>query len=465
MKKKIIIGLLVLGIFVIVIANAPSIILKIEVQRIKNEVNLVNNKIKKGNTYKKSDLEKNITLKNRELENNVEEYLSEVISVTSGINSIKGGNELNDLLNINNLDNIDNIINNINVIKDKLNNLNNELDKIENDKNNEKYNNLVSVIDLNKYKSYVSNKLVEIDKDLEVLNYLKNNNNYKVEENKIIFLKRNEYDGYTKLVNEIDKINLYNYDLISDNDGPIIRADSMTIYEGVGIDLKSKFSCEDLVDGIVECEISGSYDKNNIGIYPIKISAIDKSGHKSEKSINISVIEKTKLKYYTEIIRNQNTVIVYELDENKEYTKIARVFPCSTGRNGRTPTGIFYSTKGSNWGSLMGGVWGQYYTVITGSILFHSVPYYTKSKDNLEWEEYNKLGNFASAGCVRVAVIDAKWLFDNCPSGMKIKIYDGELPAGVSKPVALKIDGNSPYRGWDPTDPDPNNPWKQENSN
>ena len=42
---------------------------------------------------------------------------------------------------------------------------------------------------------------------------------------------------------------------------------------------------------------------------------------------------------------------------------------------------------------------------------------------------------------------------------MKVKIYDGELPTGVSKPTAIKIDGNSSFRGWDPTDPDPNNPY------
>ena len=41
------------------------------------------------------------------------------------------------------------------------------------------------------------------------------------------------------------------------------------------------------------------------------------------------------------------------------------------------------------------------------------------------------------------------------------KIYDGTLPKGVSKPTAPKIDGTSPNKGWDPTDPDPNNPWNK----
>ncbi|MBR3056314.1 hypothetical protein IKG64_03410 [Candidatus Saccharibacteria bacterium] len=41
-----------------------------------------------------------------------------------------------------------------------------------------------------------------------------------------------------------------------------------------------------------------------------------------------------------------------------------------------------------------------------------------------------------------------------------VKIYDSPtLPTGITKPTAIKIDENSENRGWDPTDPGPNNPW------
>ena len=134
--------------------------------------------------------------------------------------------------------------------------------------------------------------------------------------------------------------------------------------------------------------------------------------------------------------------------------------PCSVGRDGQdTPTGIFTTTDKYRWGGLYGGVWGQYATRIVNDILFHSVPYYSENPGDLEWEEYNKLGSPASLGCVRMTVRDVKWLYENCPSGMTVKIYDGELPTGVSKPSAPKIDGTSPNKGWDPTDPDVNNPW------
>jgi len=46
------------------------------------------------------------------------------------------------------------------------------------------------------------------------------------------------------------------------------------------------------------------------------------------------------------------------------------------------------------------------------------------------------------------------------PSGTKVIIYDSDSLDGITKPTVPKIDVNSPNRGWDPTDPDPNNPWK-----
>ena len=38
--------------------------------------------------------------------------------------------------------------------------------------------------------------------------------------------------------------------------------------------------------------------------------------------------------------------------------------------------------------------------------LFHSVPYYSMNKGDLEDGQYNKLGDYASLGCVRMCVRD-----------------------------------------------------------
>ena len=107
---------------------------------------------------------------------------------------------------------------------------------------------------------------------------------------------------------------------------------------------------------------------------------------------------------------------------------------------------------------------GHYAVRISGPYFFHSVPYFTKGSphwDDLEYLEYNKLGAGASAGCVRLAVRDAEWIYDNVPAGTTVEIYDGELPAGVVKPTPIRIDVNDEARrGWDPTDADAENPWR-----
>ena len=61
---------------------------------------------------------------------------------------------------------------------------------------------------------------------------------------------------------------------------------------------------------------------------------------------------------------------------------------------------------------------------------------------------------------MRLAVRDAKWIFENIPVGTVVEIFDAdELPEGVAKPVPIRIDTESENRGWDPTDPDEENPW------
>ena len=163
--------------------------------------------------------------------------------------------------------------------------------------------------------------------------------------------------------------------------------------------------------------------------------------------------------YYIMVNRQANCVTVFAQDDNGEYTIPVKAMVCSVGVSDRTPTGTFKTSDKYEWRYLFGDVYGQYAYRINKNILFHSVPYYTKNKWDLETEEYNKLGEAASLGCVRLTAEDAKWLIDNCPSGTTVTIYDSPDPGPLGKPTPLKLDLNSPYKGWDPTDPDINNPW------
>lgn len=172
--------------------------------------------------------------------------------------------------------------------------------------------------------------------------------------------------------------------------------------------------------------------------------------------------QKSDAPYLFKVNRKQNIVIAYAKDANGDYTVPYKAMVCSVGVDGKTPIGT-YSTTGDKyeWRLLSGNVYGQYATRINGPYLFHSVPYFTQSKSDLEYEEYNKLGEPASLGCIRLSVEDAKWIQENCPKGTTVIIYDSDEKEPLERPAPTRIDVNDSRRGWDPTDPDSNNPWKK----
>lgn len=163
--------------------------------------------------------------------------------------------------------------------------------------------------------------------------------------------------------------------------------------------------------------------------------------------------------YLLAVNRVGNCVTVFTKDEEGNYTVPYFAMVASSGD--ATPLGTYHTIENYTWRYLQGDVYGQYATRITGHILFHSVPYYTQNKDDLEYEEFNKLGTAASLGCIRLQVADAKWIYDNCPIGTPTVLYDdADCPGPLGKPDFVHIDtSDETLRGWDPTDPDPANPW------
>ena len=191
------------------------------------------------------------------------------------------------------------------------------------------------------------------------------------------------------------------------------------------------------------------------------------TGKKTESAKADSSKDKTdstpKYKYYLTVDRAGNTVTVYTYDEDGNYTKPVFSMICSTGPG--TPKKGVYNIRNTNhyvWHALYGHVYGHYVTQIRGDILFHSVPY-RKSGDHgsLKYEEFDKLGTSCSMGCVRLQVKDAKWIYDNRKNVSGVEFTNTGSTGPLGRPSAPKISGNEECRGWDPTDPDPDNPWKK----
>lgn len=163
--------------------------------------------------------------------------------------------------------------------------------------------------------------------------------------------------------------------------------------------------------------------------------------------------------YLLAVNRQAGVVTVYTVDAaTGRYAVPFMAMVCSGGTS--TPTGYFSTPVSYSWRLLLGPSYGQYATRIYDGYLFHSVPYYSQHKDDVEYDEFNLLGTVASLGCIRLAVVDVKWIYDNCPLGTPVIIYDSEDPGPMGKPGTIYTDPtDTEKRGWDPTDPDPANPW------
>ena len=137
-----------------------------------------------------------------------------------------------------------------------------------------------------------------------------------------------------------------------------------------------------------------------------------------------------------------------------------QVFACSTGKNGNTYSGTFKTTNYYEWHLMNGNCYSRYAVRFNQHELMHSVPYYRHSPDSLEYRQYNRLGSPASMGCCRLALADAKWIYENTVPGTIVNVVkDPNLVYQLTRPI-IKIDeANTATRGWDPTDTDPRSPY------
>lgn len=110
-------------------------------------------------------------------------------------------------------------------------------------------------------------------------------------------------------------------------------------------------------------------------------------------------------------------VTVYDASD-----RVVQNYVCSTGLPGSdTPTGTFtVKERGKSFFSRQYQEGAYYWTQFKGDFLFHSIPF--DKNEVIEEQEAKKLGTKASHGCVRLAIDNAKWIYDNIPRGTKVVI-------------------------------------------
>lgn len=185
--------------------------------------------------------------------------------------------------------------------------------------------------------------------------------------------------------------------------------------------------------------------------------------------------------YYVEVdLNNQCVNIFIKNKETGKYDKLLNRFAASTGMaSSPTPMGTYTLRKDPNgkvdyaatmyftkWYS-----WGKYATRIDGPYLFHSYTFYDKNPElkkptgidmnNPNMKAYNSMGTPGSAGCIRLLIEHAKWIYENCKYGTIIDInnshpVDAKLKYVLKPPpYGTTLTPDYPVKTMPPTTPSP----------
>ena len=128
--------------------------------------------------------------------------------------------------------------------------------------------------------------------------------------------------------------------------------------------------------------------------------------------------------YMAYVKRSKSRVYIFGWDGEGYNTPVVS-FKCSCGKPS-TPTiaGTFYAVGPiSEWYYMKtSNVWVRYAFQIKGNYFFHSVLFNRKGAKTPTSTSVANLGSNVSHGCIRLAVDDVKWIYQNCTKGMKVII-------------------------------------------
>lgn len=193
-------------------------------------------------------------------------------------------------------------------------------------------------------------------------------------------------------------------------------------------------------------------------------SKIEKEGEQKAKIHNEGVkpqeskdSEKTD-KYDIEVNKRLRAVIIYQYSKDKKTKEQIKVFRCCVGED--LTKGEFRIGKKYSWLDIYQG-WHKYNTSIGKGVWIHSSIYKDKYDYRLSKPSYNSLGKTLAVGkSILLSAGDAAWIYNNCKEGTKVTIKKGKKSDVLIKSPEPAVSLYS-YCGWDPTDPDKNNPYQK----
>lgn len=155
--------------------------------------------------------------------------------------------------------------------------------------------------------------------------------------------------------------------------------------------------------------------------------------------------------YMLKINKEMNCLTVYAKDGDNGFIIPVKAFLTSVGDD--TPIGTFKTPEKYRWRLMIHDLYTQYATRLSPGmpILMHSIIYDRPDPFSVWASTYNNLGIARSAGCIRLATIDSKWIYDNCAIGTTVTVYNSSKPGPFERPTIMY---EIPFeQTWDPTDP------------
>ncbi|MCI8659905.1 MAG: L,D-transpeptidase family protein [Lachnospiraceae bacterium] len=151
------------------------------------------------------------------------------------------------------------------------------------------------------------------------------------------------------------------------------------------------------------------------------------------------------------INKEMNCMTIFVQDEGNGYIIPLKSFLTSCGDD--TPLGTFKTPEKYRWRLMIHDLYTQYATRLGSGlpILMHSIIYDAPNPFSVWASTYNHMGVARSAGCIRLTTADSKWIYDHCPLGTTVEVYNSQIPGPYERPtIAAEI----PFeQTWDPTDP------------
>lgn len=162
--------------------------------------------------------------------------------------------------------------------------------------------------------------------------------------------------------------------------------------------------------------------------------------------------------YYIEVNKRLNAVIVYQYSKNKKKKTPYKVFSCSIGSS--VKKGNYKTSNTYAWIDINGN-WHKYNTQFGEKAWIQSAGYKDKYDYALMKTSYRAIGKKQKSGaCIMLTAGDAYWIYDNCKTNTEIVIVNGKKKSKLPMPVEKTVKAHK-YCGWDPTDPDKNNPYRK----